>query len=303
MAGHLELRVMRQEDDQMIGEGGSEQKDRRLLDFHQISDWRQDNEFIQTRYRPELRSHQKCFRTILGLHNQTGNIWSHMLGCMVFIGLGFAFFLNDTFPSRDKLVFSAFFTGVVLCLTLSFVFHTVMCHSESVNKFYNKLDYVGISILTVGSYVPWTYYGFYCHPTSQAVYMGVIILLSVLTIILTLADRFATPVFRPLRAILFVTLGCFGLLPMTHFSIAWGWKNALRELQIVYMGSGGASYIFGAFLYGIRVPERLLPGRCDLWGQSHQIFHILVVVGALAHLKGLALMADYRSDQGACPVT
>ena len=23
-----------------------------------------------------------------------------MLGCMVFIGLGFAFFLNDTFPSR-----------------------------------------------------------------------------------------------------------------------------------------------------------------------------------------------------------
>merc|ERR1712037_492999 len=147
----------------------------------------------------------------------------------VFIGLGFAFFLNDTFPSRDKLVF---------CLTLSFVFHTVMCHSETVNNFYNKLDYVGISILTVGSYVPWTYYGFYCHPTSQAVYMGVIILLSVLTIILTLADRFATPVFRPLRAILFVTLGCFGLLPMAHFSIAWGWKNALRELQIVYMGSG-----------------------------------------------------------------
>merc|ERR1712192_328350 len=94
------LRAMRQEDDQMIDEGGSKQKDGRLLDFHQLSDWRRDNEFIQTRYRPELRSHQKCFHTILGLHNQTGIIWSHMLGCMVFIGLGFAFFLNDTFPSR-----------------------------------------------------------------------------------------------------------------------------------------------------------------------------------------------------------
>ena len=74
--------------------------------------------------------------------------------------------------------------------------------------------------------------------------------------------RFATPVFRPVRATLFVTLGCFGLysfvtiishhwsslfssqqppwwcfspkglLPMAHFSIAWGWKAALREVTI-----------------------------------------------------------------------
>jgi len=127
--------------------------------------------------------------------------------------------------------------------------------------------------------------------------------LSDFQIMIIIIIRFATPVFRPIRAILFVTLGCFGLLPMVHFSIAWGWQNALKELQIVYMGSGGASYIFGAFLYGIRVPERLFPGRCDLWGQSHQIFHILVVAGALAHLKGLAVMADYRLHQGACPIT
>ena len=40
-----------------------------------------------------------------------------------------------------------------------------------------------------------------------------------------------------------------------------------------------------------RVPERLFPGRCDLWGQSHQIFHILVVAGALAHLKVILLQS------------
>ena len=39
------------------------------------------------------------------------------------------------------------------------------------------------------------------------------------------------------------------------------------------------------YQYLDRVPERLFPGRCDLWGQSHQIFHVLVVAGALAHLK------------------
>merc|ERR1712156_909075 len=210
-----------------------------------------------------------------------------MLGCFIFLGLALFFFVDHTSPARQKLVFSSFFTG--------------MCHSQDVNKFYNKLDYVGISLLTIGSYVPWTYYGFYCHTTFQAVYIGVICVLSALTIILTLADRFATPVFRPIRAILFVTLGCFGLVPAAHFIIAWGWQRALKELQIVYMGSGGASYIFGAFLYGIRVPERLFPGQCDLWGQSHQIFHVLVVAGALAHLKqGLSVMANYRLQEGSC---
>ena len=43
-----------------------------------------------------------------------------------------------------------------------------------------------------------------------------------------------------------------------------------------------------------RVPERLFPGRCDLWGQSHQIFHILVVAGALAHLKVIDTFAKSR---------
>merc|ERR1719166_709551 len=26
-----------------------------------------------------------------------------------------------------------------------------------------------------------------------------------------------------------------------------------------------------------RIPERFLPGKCDFWFQSHQIFHILVI--------------------------
>jgi len=292
-----EIATLRKESNHKMGEVD---RDRRLLEFHQLAEWRRDNEFIQSRYRPELRSHRKCFRSILTVHNETGNIWSHMLGCFIFLGLALVFFVDHTSSSRQKLVFSSFFTGAVLCLALSTIFHTVMCHSQDVNKFYNKLDYVGISLLTIGSYVPWTYYGFYCHTTFQAVYIGVICVLSALTIILTLADRFATPVFRPIRAILFVTLGCFGFVPAAHFIIAWGWQRALKELQIVYMGSGGASYIFGAFLYGIRVPERLFPGRCDLWGQSHQIFHVLVVAGALAHLKGLSVMADYRLQEGAC---
>ena len=44
----------------------------------------------------------------------------------------------------------------------------------------------------------------------------------------------------------------------------------------------GALYITGAGLYAARIPERFLPGKCDIWFQSHQIFHLLVSI-----LKGV----------------
>ena len=49
---------------------------------------------------------------------------------------------------------------------------------------------------------------------SQAIYLAAIVTLCIITVILTMAERFATPSFRPLRAGLFVALGCFGILPV-----------------------------------------------------------------------------------------
>ncbi len=42
------------------------------------------------------------------------------------------------------------------------------------------------------------------------------------------------------------------------------------------------------------MPERLRPGKFDIWGSSHQIFHVLVVAAAVAHLIGLLKAFDYN---------
>lgn len=49
----------------------------------------------------------------------------------------------------------------------------------------------------------------------------------------------------------------------------------------------GLLYIAGAGIYAARVPERFAPGRFDLLGASHQVFHCLVVAAAGSHLVGL----------------
>ena len=43
-----------------------------------------------------------------------------------------------------------------------------------------------------------------------------------------------------------------------------------------------------------RIPERFAPGAFDLFGASHQIFHMLVLLAAAAHFKGLLVAFEYE---------
>lgn len=59
-------------------------------------------------------------------------------------------------------------------------------------------------------------------------------------------------------------------------------------------------YIVGTMFYVSRIPERWKPGVFDLAGQSHQIFHVFVIFGALAHYGAAHIFLEYRSRLG-CP--
>ncbi len=124
------------------------------------------------------------------------------LGCIAFLGVG-AFFLScseEEIRNEDKVVFSAFFTGACVCLGLSTCFHTFLCHSEWAGQLFSKLDYVGIALLIMGSFVPWLYYSFYCDFWPRIVYVCVEIVLGLSSIIISLWPRFGEPRYRFLRA-------------------------------------------------------------------------------------------------------
>jgi adiponectin receptor len=112
----------------------------KVQNFDLLPDWLQDNEFLKTGHRPPMPSFTSCFQSIFQLHTETGNIWTHLYGCVAFIGVA-GYFLSR--PShmiywKDKVVFSTFFLGAIFCLGLSFSFHTVQCHSQNVGKLFSK---------------------------------------------------------------------------------------------------------------------------------------------------------------------
>jgi adiponectin receptor len=80
-----------------------------------------------------------------------------------------------------------------------------------------RLDYTGISLLIIGSFVPWIYYGFYCRREPKITYIAMICVLGVASIIVSLWDKFNESRFRALRAGVFVSMGCSGIIPAIHF--------------------------------------------------------------------------------------
>lgn len=269
--------------------------------FEKLPNWLKDNEHLHFGHRPQLPSFAECFRSIFRIHTETGNIWTHLIGFVAFVIVTIVFYIKPLCTTcqldiniSDKLIFLCFFIGAILCLACSALFHTVCCHSEWVSHVFSRLDYAGIAFLIVGSIIPWLYYGFYCQFYAKLTYIIAISILGVLTIIITMWERFNLPDFRVYRTTTFVALACLSAIPIIHYLSQKGFAISLHEASIHCTIIMGALYLTGALLYAARIPERFLPGKCDIWFQSHQIFHVLVIVAAFVHWQGLAEMAEYR---------
>ena len=47
--------------------------------FQSLPQWLQDNDFLHFGHRPPLPT-SECFKSIVRIHTETGNIWTHLLG-------------------------------------------------------------------------------------------------------------------------------------------------------------------------------------------------------------------------------
>ena len=97
--------------------------------------------------------------------------------------------------------------------------------------------------------------------------------------------------FRVMRAGVFVSLGLSGVIPMLHTIIKNGAEISFGKGQIHWLILMALIYIFGATFYATRFPECKWPGRFDLVFQSHQIFHVMVVIAALGEFLLLRRLA------------
>lgn len=167
--------------------------------------------------------------------------------------------------------------------------------------------------------------GFRAHLANRT--GGKICVLGVGCGVVSWVERFRTPQWRPYRALMFVGLGASGVLPVCQALSIYGYRALDQQMGLTWVLLQGFLYIAGAVLYAVslpgarplerkpprahdsscteqvRWPERNFPTTFDIWGSSHQLFHILILFAAASHLTGMIKAFDnHHSVMGAqCP--
>ncbi|EUC35108.1 hypothetical protein COCVIDRAFT_37420 [Bipolaris victoriae FI3] len=279
-----------------------------ILVWDELSPWQQDNHYIQTGYRAPSNSYSKSWKSLGYLHNETVNIYTHLIGALLAAVAGIALYFTlgpryATATTEDVWAFGCFFAGAVACLGMSGTYHTIQNHSHEVAIWGNKLDYLGIVFLIWGSFVPVLYYAFRDEPELRKTYWAMITTLAAGTSIVSTHHKFRTPALRPFRALMFVLMGLSAVFPVLHGIQLYGVEHLRRSIGLDWILLQGVLYISGAVIYAARVPEKWSPGKYDIWGSSHQIFHVLVVLAAASHLNGLVQAFDYEHGQRRSEIT
>lgn len=150
-----------------------------LLSFDELPKWLQDNEFIFYGYRLISGSVLVSFRSWLYIHNESVNIYSHLIPAIVFL-LG-EWYIQEYLTSRysnvtsaDFFIFTFFLSTAIVCLGLSTTYHTLMNHSPEVEQLLLRLDLVGIVLLTLGDFVSGIYMVFWCEPLQRKIYWSMV---------------------------------------------------------------------------------------------------------------------------------
>jgi adiponectin receptor len=228
--------------------------------WNDIPHWLQDNHYITSGYRHPSNSYKKSFSSITShLHNESINIWTHLIGaCMALIAASITYVkLKPRFSQaspEDVLVFACYFLGAFLCLGMSATYHTISNHSEAVQKFGNRLDYIGIVVLIWGSFIPAIYYGFSSEPGLIRVYWSMITTIGAGTLVVVLYPKFRTPEWRPVRAAMFVLMGLSAVVPVVHGLQMFGYEQLERQMGLSWLVGQGVLYIAGAAIYAVGFP-------------------------------------------------
>jgi adiponectin receptor len=114
-----------------------------------------------------------------------------------------------------------------------------------------------------------------------------IITLSLITAILVIHPNLQGLSYRNFRTAAFVATGLSGFAPVGHGLWMYGWEEMWVRSGMPFWLLEGLIYGIGAFFFATRFPESRWPGKFDIFFSSHQIFHVLVVMGSMVHFAGV----------------
>ena len=242
--------------------------------------------YIIDRYRKPNSTVTESLKYLFVKHNDVGNFWTHFIPLCVWLWWLYrlSFRLDLTNPYFYPLV--CFWAG-----SCSYAFFSCIAHMFSVVSFTVRtvcfmLDYLGIAMYGLGCSLVIFFY----EQPIQHIWVDwfeqkwlVLSLQMVLAINATLVcslSRFFWKNQRfTIRALAFVFPYILMMVPFiqrVHVCVKTG-NECVPETLHLHLLCVVVTHVV-AFFFVTKIPERFSPGRFDIIGQSHQLFHIAAVI-------------------------
>jgi len=248
--------------------------------------------FILWGYR-DCMGWRQCWRSLLTVHNETGNVWTHVFGLLLFLFLQVHELLRQDKTLHHRLVASGYILATNFCMATSAVFHLMTPHSKQVYERCLRFDMTGIALVIIASFLVGLHYGYWCHPFLGRLYFSIVGVLSCIALawphMPKLLHNFN------LSVTFFASFVAFALVPLFHWvSVVGGLSSEQATLFFWKLIATFGLYALGFLFYGAQFPERFYSGKFDIVGHSHQLWHIAVLLGALEFYTAMQAYAGYR---------
>ncbi|PSK34993.1 hypothetical protein B9Z65_1576 [Elsinoe australis] len=190
--------------------------------------------------------------------------------------------------------------SVATCFFISATFHALINHSAEYYRLYLKIDYCGIMVLILADFVTGEYLGFYCEPNPRNLYWGLIGLFTASTAFFVLHAKYQSHEYRNMRVAAFTALGMSAFVPIIHGMLLYDMAEFAARSGLYWYVAEGVVVAVAVLLFVTKFPESWRPGSFDIYGSSHQWFHILTVGTVLLHLRGLWAGYDHNYHEQRC---
>ncbi|XP_062322575.1 membrane progestin receptor alpha-B [Osmerus eperlanus] len=249
-------------------------------------------------YRQPDHSWRYYFLTLFQRHNEALNVWTHLLAALIILVKCREIsetvdFLRDPHAQPLFIVLLSAFTY----LSCSALAHLLSAKSELSHYTFYFLDYVGVATYQYGSALVHFYYVIEeeWHSRVQGVFLPASAFLAWLSCFGCCYGKYASPGLPKFAHKLFQVVPsglayCLDISPVLH-RIHSCYQKGCSDPAVAYHRYQVLFFLISAYFFACPHPERWLQGRCDFFGQGHQIFHVFLVLCTLVQIE--AVRIDY----------
>jgi len=268
-----------------------------LSTWHTAPEYVKSNPYIKCFYRNEL-CFKHAFASLFRIHNETMNVWTHLLGFFLFSYFAYEAVTSGSLSSASiwhKSLFSLHIVAIANCLLISSIYHLFGCMSEKINTCLCCMDYTGITgLIMTGYHFPAAMLFEHTNPYLAAFFQIFMTLLGISCVVMNWHPSLTVARYQHIRTLVFLLLALVGVFVFPVSILVNGW--VMSFLPVCLALATIATNLTSVVIYVSLFPEKYVSSEkfqkiCSFF-HSHSIFHIIVVLGCYLHYSNFLLMHE-----------